>query len=115
MYARQSRWRPFVAVTALALVGCASDSQVLDQTQAMARQTALERGRFDLNCPGARVVPISRELIEPAVQGPVVAGIPRAEYTVGVEGCNRRVTYLVVCQVGGDGCVAGDASKSGGR
>lgn len=115
MYVPQSRWMPALAVSALALAGCASDSQILDQTQAAAQQTALERGRFDLNCPSARVVPISRDLIEPAVQGPVVAGIPRAEYTVGVEGCGKRATYLVVCQVGGGGCVAGDASKGGGR
>ena len=115
MFAHQFKWTPWFAAYALVLVGCASDSQILDQTQAAAQQTALERGRFDLNCPSAQVVPISRELIEPTVQGPVVAGIPRAEYTVGVEGCNKRATYVVICQVGGDGCVAGDPSKSGGR
>ena len=30
----------------------------------------------------------------------------RAEYTVGVEGCGKRVTYLVVCAEGGNGCFA---------
>jgi hypothetical protein len=30
----------------------------------------------------------------------------RAEYTIGVAGCNQRATYLVICAEGG-GCVAG--------
>ena len=33
--------------------GCASDQQYLEQGQANATATALDRGQFELNCPAA--------------------------------------------------------------
>jgi hypothetical protein len=30
----------------------------------------------------------------------------RAEYTIGVEGCGQKATYVVVCPLGSPGCVA---------
>jgi len=33
-------------------------------------------------------------------------GIERAEYTVGVEGCGEKSTYVVVCQVDSVSCFA---------
>ena len=33
-------------------------------------------------------------------------GVQRVEYTVGVEGCNQRTTYVVICQIGTDTCFA---------
>jgi hypothetical protein len=44
--------------------------------------------------------------VEPALQGPFVAGIQRYEYTVGVDGCGKRSTYVVICPQGGTGCFA---------
>jgi len=36
------------------------------------------------------------------------AGVPRAEYTVGVTGCGKKATYVVACPNDGSGsCVAG--------
>jgi outer membrane lipoprotein SlyB len=93
-------------VIALVVTGCASQSQFLDNNQSMAMQTALSRGQFDLNCPQASPVLISREVVQPALQGPWVGGIPRAEYTIGVQGCGKRQTYIVICPEGGDGCYA---------
>jgi hypothetical protein len=86
--------------------GCASQSQMLDTRQSGAVQTALERGRFDLNCPTATATVLSRDYIQPAIQGPWVAGLQRVEYTVGVEGCNQRTTYVVMCQIGTSTCFA---------
>ena len=86
--------------------GCASQKQVLDTRQSGAVQTALERGRFDLNCPSATGTVLSRDYIQPAIQGPWVSGLQRVEYTVGVEGCNQRTTYVVLCQVGTTTCFA---------
>ena len=34
------------------------------------------------------------------------AGLERVEYTVGVEGCNQRKVYIILCQVGTDTCFA---------
>jgi len=90
----------------LVLTGCASQSQFLDNNQSMAMQTAVNRGQFDLNCQQVSPVLISREVVQPALQGPFVNGIERAEYTIGVEGCGKRHSYVVVCPDGGTGCFA---------
>jgi len=86
--------------------GCASQSQLLQSRQPDAVQTALERGRFDLNCPTATGTVLSRDYVQPAIQGPWVSGLQRVEYTVGVEGCNQRTTYVVMCQIGTSTCFA---------
>lgn len=86
--------------------GCATEQQFLDQNQTAAIQTAVTRGQFELNCPAATGVILSREVVQPALQGPWVQGIQRAEYTIGVEGCNERKTYVVICPEGGSGCFA---------
>jgi len=95
--------------------GCASQSQFLDSKQGMAMQTATGRGQFDMNCPQAMPVLLSREVIQPVLQGPWVGGIQRAEFTIGVEGCGKRHTYVVICPQGGEGCyAAGPGSFVGG-
>jgi hypothetical protein len=90
----------------VAVSGCASQNQMLDNDQAMAVQTAVSRGQFDLQCPTATGTVISREVVQPVMQGPWVNGIQRGEFTVGVEGCNKRKSYIVVCPEGGNGCFA---------
>jgi hypothetical protein len=100
----------------VATIGCATQSQMLDTRQDGAVQTALERGRFELNCPQATATVLSRDFIQPAVQGPWVSGLERVEYTVGVAGCNQRTTYVVLCQVGSSTCFAahpGDRFRGG--
>jgi hypothetical protein len=86
--------------------GCASQQQMLDNDQSTAVQTAVSRAQFDMGCPSATGTVLSREVVQPAMRGPWVNGIPRAEFTVGVEGCGRRKSYIVVCPQGGDGCFA---------
>ena len=88
------------------VAGCASQSQVLDERQSGAIQAALERGRFELNCPSATATVLSRDYIQPAIQGPWVSGLQRVEYTIGVEGCNQRTTFVVMCQIGTSTCFA---------
>ena len=106
-------WRPigFGVVVLLTGAGCVTSQQLLDQSQPMAMQTALERGKFELNCPTATGVVISREVVQPQLQGTGpfmggVQGIQRAEYTIGVSGCGNRTTFVVLCPEGGDGCFA---------
>jgi hypothetical protein len=86
--------------------GCASQQQVLSQKQGSATNTALERAKFEMNCPSANATVLSQDFIQPAIQGPWVAGLERVEYTVGVEGCNQRKVYIILCQVGSDTCFA---------
>ncbi len=99
-------WMALIATVALA--GCTSQSQMLDNKQAMALQTALSRGKFDLNCPQATAEVLSREVTQPAIQGPFFSGVQRAEYTVGISGCGQRTTFLVLCPQGGENCFAAD-------
>jgi hypothetical protein len=89
-------------LTAAVLAGCQSDAQILASEQAVATQTAARRGQFELNCPQARATLLSSNLLQPLVWG----GLERAEYTVGVEGCGQRKTYIVVCQLGSPACFA---------
>ena len=93
------------------VAGCATQQQQLAQRQPEAIQAALQRGRFDLNCPTATATVLSNDYIQPAIQGPWVSGLNRVEYTVGVEGCNQRTTYIVICQEGTDTCFAASPDR----
>ena len=89
-------------LAALLAAGCQSDAQILASEQAVATQDATRRGQFELNCPQATGTMLSSNLLQPVVWG----GLERAEYTVGVEGCGQRRTYIVVCQLGSPACFA---------
>ena len=97
---------PFLLAALAVVPGCMSQQQMLQQRQPTAVDTALQRGRFDLNCPQATATVLSSDFINPAIQGPWVSGLQRVEYTIGVEGCNQRTTYIVICQEGTDTCFA---------
>lgn len=101
------------AMAAVMLVsGCASEQQMLQQSQQQALDVALARARFDMNCPAATGEVLSQEMVQPAIMNPRFGGVERAEYTVGVTGCNQRVTLVVVCpQEGGGGCFAADGRE----
>jgi hypothetical protein len=107
-----SRLKPILGFVSAALAGCASQTQLLDASQGTAIQTAVARGQFDMNCPNAQGALISREVVEPAVQGRYAVGVQRNEYTVGVEGCGKRSSYVVVCPQGGTGCFAAAPGNS---
>jgi hypothetical protein len=59
--------RAALAAVAIVAGGCATQQQMLDQRQDGAVQTALTRGRFDLDCPSATATVLSRDFIQPAV------------------------------------------------
>ena len=102
-------------IAALAVAGCVSQGQFLDSKQAMAMQTALNRERFEMQCPEATGTVLSREVVQPAVQRPMLGGIQRAEYTIGVSGCEKRTTIVVICPDGGEGCFAADPGRLRGQ
>ena len=96
--------RTLLAVSSLgfALAGCASDQQLLNSDQGSAVMTAVRRGQFDISCPSATGTVLSSNMLQPVLWN----GIERAEYMVGVEGCGKKATYIVVCQVGSVSCLA---------
>jgi hypothetical protein len=99
-------------IGALAAAGCMSQAQFLDSRQPTAIQTAVNRARFDLNCPNATGQVLSREVTQPALQGPIVQGEERGLFLIGVEGCGKRQSYQVFCPMGGDGCTALEGQTS---
>jgi hypothetical protein len=105
--------RDLALLVGVFVAGCASQPTFLDSKQAMAVDTALARAKFDMNCPTAQGSVLSRQFIQAPMAGPRLnaVGVDRAEYTVGVQGCNQRSTYMVVCTQGTEGCIAGDRSK----
>jgi hypothetical protein len=98
-------------VSSAVIVGCASQQETVNNMQGEALQTAKQRGSFELNCPEATAQVLSKEMIQQRDVG-VYAAPERAEYTVGVKGCGKEQTYLVVCAQGGTGCVAGGSRES---
>ena len=101
-----------VVICAVFCCGCESQQQAVDQMQPNALRVAQTRGQFELNCPAATAAALSKEMIQTAA--PTVRYSPpeRAEYTVGVSGCGKRETYIVVCAQGGTGCVAGEGRSA---
>jgi hypothetical protein len=95
-----------VLIALLSVAGCATQADFLNSRQDMATQTAVNRARFDMNCPSANGQVLSREVTQPAFQGPAMMGEERGLFTIGVEGCGQRQTYEVLCPMGGDGCTA---------
>ena len=98
----------FAAVLAIGS-GCATEQQMLLKQQPAAIDTALQRGRFEMNCPTATGEVLSSDFIQPAIQGGPwlgVQGINRLEYTVGVQGCGQRTSFVVVCQQDSTTCFA---------
>jgi hypothetical protein len=107
-----------LVIALLCTAGCESNTQFLDKNQNQAVETALARGKFELNCPEAKPTVLSREFVEPGpptglfFRGP--QPVARSEYTIGVEGCGKRTTFVVVCPVlvtiihenTGEGCLA---------
>jgi len=103
----RKRYSFLATVGVLVTAGCQTEQQLVRSRQAMAVQTAVSRAQFEMNCPSATGTVLSTNVIQPALNGPLVQGVYRTEYTIGVAGCGKRRTYIVVCPEGGTGCYAG--------
>jgi hypothetical protein len=92
-----------LALVALAATACVTPQQELAQGQEQAVVTAVRRGQFELSCPTAAGTVLSETMLQPIAW----RGIERAEYTIGVAGCGKKASYIVICPTDGYGCVAG--------
>ena len=96
---------PLLCAAAAVLTACTTDAQYMQQLEPKAIETAVNRGKFEMNCPAATGTVISQDMLQPAVQGFYARGGPeRAEYTIGVSGCGQRATYMVICPLNQAGC-----------
>ena len=91
-----------VAASTVLLSACQTDAQILASEQALATQTALRRGQFELSCPEATASMLSSAMLQPVAW----RGTERAEYTIGVAGCGKQKTYIVVCPLDSSACYA---------
>jgi outer membrane murein-binding lipoprotein Lpp len=98
------------AVGALVLAGCQT-TPLLDSAQPAALNAAVSRAKFDFNCPTATGQVLSRENVQEPMGTIRFSPTPRVDYTIGVSGCGKRGTFVVVCAEGG-GCVAGEGRET---
>lgn len=103
-----SRRRLGLAIPLALLAACATQQQMLQDKQQMAIEAATRRAQFEMNCTQTTATVLSSEMTQPALQGPMVEGVERGEYTIGIAGCNQRKTFIVICPEGGTGCFAAD-------
>ena len=87
---------------ALIAAGCQTPAEMLASDQATAAGVATRRGQFELNCPQVTTSILSSNVLQPVLWG----GQERAEYTIGVAGCERRTTYIVICALDSPSCFA---------
>jgi hypothetical protein len=91
-----------LAVLALPLIlsGCATEAEFLAQNAPSALNTALTRGRFELNCPQATGAVLSQKVtyINGMGIGMGGGGYEWTEYTVGVKGCGKQAVYETMCR-----------------
>jgi len=87
-------------VLPLFMAGCATEAEFLTQTQPAAVNTALSRGRFELNCPNATGTVLSKKMtyINGIGIGMGGGGYEWGEYTVGVKGCGKSAVYETMCR-----------------
>jgi hypothetical protein len=97
--------RVSLALAAVVVItGCQSSAQMLEKMEPQAIQTAVNRGKFEMNCPNATGTILSKTVLQPAVEAVRFSGPERAEYTIGISGCSERATYLVICPLDSSGC-----------
>jgi hypothetical protein len=86
-----------IGIAALALVaGCATTEQDRQASNQPALDAAIARAANEMNCREATAKVLSRRA---SAAGPSY-GAERYEYTVGVEGCGKSMTSVVVCSAG---------------
>ena len=96
----------------VALAGCQSTQDWMKSMEPKALQAAEKRGRFELNCPAATATVLNEQDVQPEMRAVRFQGPDRAVFTIGLQGCNKRATYVVVCPDDGSGnCFAADGQR----
>ena len=88
-------------VLPMILSACATEAQFLAQNAPSALNTALARGRFELNCPQATGTVLSQKVTYINGLGMGMGGgggYEWTEYTIGVRGCGKNVVFETMCR-----------------
>ena len=95
-------WPAAAMITAAAC----STTPLTTSLQPMAMDYTLKRARFEMNCPTATGSVLSSETVQPVLNGPLMMGTERAQFTSGIQGCGQRQTMVTICAQGSGGCFA---------
>jgi len=94
------------------LSGCQSPQEWMKSMQPKALDAAQKRGRFEMNCPGATATVLNEQDVQPEIRAIRFQAPDRAVFTIGVTGCGKRATYVVVCpDDGSNNCFAADGQR----
>jgi hypothetical protein len=87
-------------VLPMMISACVTESQFLAQNAPSALDTALARGRFELNCPQATGTVLSQKVtyINGMGMGMGGGGYEWTEYTIGVRGCGKSAVFETMCR-----------------
>jgi len=101
-----------IALACIAVSGCQSTQDWMKSMEPKAIDAAEKRGRFELNCPAAVAQVLNEQDVQPEIRAVRFQAPDRAVFTIGVSGCNKRATYVVVCPDDGSGnCFAADGQR----
>ena len=96
----------------LALAGCQSTQDWMKSMEPIALRAGENRGRFELDCPTAAASILNEQDVAPEIRAVRFSAPDRAVFTVGIQGCNKRATYVVVCPHDGtNNCFAADGRR----
>ena len=90
-----------VAALCLVVAGCQSavtDGSWVSSLQPNAIRTATAKGQQDLSCAALTTNVLSSKGMPPEYSGARFVTPERAVFTIGVEGCGKRASYVVVCE-----------------
>jgi hypothetical protein len=90
-------------IAMLVVGGCASGPPFVETMRPKAVSMAESQAKFALNCPQATGSVLDSQELQPLVFG----GPVRAQYSIGVAGCNRRTIVQILCSENNNQCVAG--------
>jgi hypothetical protein len=93
-------------VAATITVAACNTTPLTTTLQPMALDYALKRARFEMNCPTATATVLSSETVQPVLNGPLMNGTQRAQFTIGIQGCGQRQTMVAICAQDSGGCFA---------
>jgi hypothetical protein len=91
---------------AMITVAACNTTPLTTTLQPMALDYTLKRARFEMNCPTATGSVLSSETVQPVLNGPLMMGTQRAQFTIGVQGCGQRQTMVTICAQDSGGCFA---------
>ncbi len=93
---RRKRFRNrLLLVSALAalLVGCVSDTMLLQENSAVALRSVRFKARNDLQCPQVKALVLSEQEVPGAPWGYLYS-----DYRIQAEGCGQRAVYEAECR-----------------